>query len=405
MKKTTEDLFKIPDFRKLIFSQILNSLATIFLQVTVMVEVYTRTNSVFGASAVIGVMSLSSFASGMIASRIISNYRLKGILHITGLLRAVITLLIGFFLIIDQSFTYVLLYLMLIIYSFVSAWYQPARFAILPLMVAKGQYIKANSILITIQQTLMTVGWALGGVLVLLVPLFYLIVFISLLFAFAGLAAKLISVNEVMDGVKRKNTQAWKKVWSIPVVRSITLMETLEGMANAIWTSALLLSFTFVVLNQEADVWGYLNATYFIGAILGSLIVIWKSKMLEKKIGVMIGLSGMSMGALTLVFSMNEVVVFALLLCVLMGPMYQARDICQSAVLQSAIEERDRASVMAARMAFLTPWNGIMVMVVGLLADFVGVQTIYIVAGIIYLIASLIAFKSRALRDYTLTNQ
>ncbi|WP_147675145.1 MFS transporter [Numidum massiliense] len=90
-------------------------------------------------------------------------------------------------------------------------------------------------------------------------------------------------------------------------------MNTFEGMANTVWTSALLLSFTTVVLNQGSDVWGFINAAYFIGAIVGSIVVTSKSQILEQRIGVMIGLSGLSMGVLTVLFAVNHTVIVALL--------------------------------------------------------------------------------------------
>lgn len=399
MKRERNILLKSREYRKLIYSQLFNSLGQILLQVTVMVEVYTRTNSAFGAATVVGVMSIASFISGLIASNIINQYKLKQIMHVSGWLRAALTILIGITLLYSTNYSISILYVILIFYSFITAWYQPARFALLPLTVGKEYYVKANGLLVMIQQTLMTVGWAIGGILNVLFPFTYIVAAITLLFILSGLTAACINVHEKLD--KHKKQAAWKKVWTIPIVRSITIMETFEGMANAIWTSALLLSFTHVVLGQGAETWGFINSAYFTGAIIGGVVVTWKSQILEQRIGIMIGLSGLSMGTLTLIFSLNDYVLITLLLCIMMGPMYQARDICQTALLQDVIPEKQRANIMAARSAFLTPWNGIMVMVAGFLADLVGVQLIYILAGILYLLASLIAFQQKSLRDYT----
>ncbi|PSL43236.1 hypothetical protein B0H94_11160 [Salsuginibacillus halophilus] len=369
-----------------------------------MVEVYNATSSVFGAATVIGVMSLSTFVSGMVASLIINNYKLTQVIHVAGWFRAVFVLIIGGLLLHITPVTLLFLYITLMMYAFVTAWYQPARFALLPLIVSKEDYVKGNGLLVMIQQTLMTAGWAIGGVLNVLVSFPYLIIFTALAFITSGVLATAIRTNERLEK-KSVKKHAWKKVWQIPVVRNITLMETFEGMANAIWTSALLLSFTHVILNQGADVWGFINAAYFTGAILGSVLVTWQAKLLEFRIGIMIGLSGVSMGLLTLLFSMNDIVLLALLLCVLMGPMYQARDICQTSILQDAIPADERPNVMAARSAFLKPWNGLMVMAVGGLADIAGVQTIYIAAGLLYLLSACIAFQSKALRNYEIQTE
>jgi MFS family permease len=395
-------LWKQPNFLKLWASQTLNSFAQILLSVVVMLEVYRLTESVAGAASVFAFMSLSSFVSSLIVSRIIDNYQMKRIMQLVGWLRGILVIAIGVFLSIENTAGLILLFLLLSLYSFVGAWYQPARFAILPLLIPRDQYIKANGTLVMIQQLFMVAGWGMGGILAALVPFPVIIVVIAIAFTISGTLVYLINIVEEDISVKKmKNrTPAWKEVGRIPVVRGITIMETLEGVSNAIWTSALLLAFTTVVLNAGEEWWGFINAGYFVGAILGSIIVTFNGKILQHKIGVMIGLSGISMGLLTILLSFTTMPLFAVLLCVLMGPMYQARDICQVALMQDAIPEDRRAGIMAARNAFLTPWNGIMVLVVGFAADIFSVQTIYLLAGIVYFAASLIAFKQKSLRDY-----
>ncbi|MBP3039917.1 hypothetical protein J9303_10500 [Bacillaceae bacterium Marseille-Q3522] len=88
-----------------------------------------------------------------------------------------------------------------------------------------------------------------------------------------------------------------------------------------------------------------------------------------------------------------------------MGPMYQARDICQVALLQDAIPSERRAGIMAARNAFLTPWYGITVFIAGFFADLIGVQTVYFIAGLLYLFAALIAFQQKSLRNYSFSSE
>ncbi|WP_051314588.1 MFS transporter [Alteribacter aurantiacus] len=402
MVSNSYQLWKQPNFLKLWSSQTLNSFAEILLRVVVMLEVYRLTNSVLGAASVFAFMSLSSFISSLIVSRIIDNYSMKKILFSVGWLRGILVIAIGGFIYIENTVGLTLLFLAISLYSFAGAWYQPARFAILPLIIPREQYIKANGTLVMIQQLLMVAGWGLGGVLAAFIWYPIIISVIAVAYVVSGLFVYLIKVEEKNLSVKKntKRIPAWKEVWRIPVVRGITMMETIEGISNAIWTSALLLAFATVVLNAGEEWWGFLNAGYFVGAILGSIIVTFNAKILENKIGIMIGLSGVSMGVLTIIFSFTTVPIIAVLLCVLMGPMYQARDICQVALLQDAIPEERRAGIMAARSAFLTPWNGIMVLIVGFAADVFSVQMVYLIAGILYFMGSLLAFQQTSLRNY-----
>ncbi|MGN7300400.1 MFS transporter [Ferdinandcohnia sp. SAFN-114] len=395
-------LWKQPNFLKLWFSQSFNSISHILLQVVVMVQVYQKTNSAAGSASVLALMSLSLFISGLFAAKYIDHFSMKSIIYIAGWTRAILTVLIGLFLFVEQPWGLVGLFLSLVCLSFINAWYQPARFALLPLIITSDLYIKANATLVTIQQLLMTAGWGISGFLVVYVEIPILIFIVCILHILSGLLVKLIKIENQHLNLKKtkKKRSAWKEVWSIPVVRGITIMNIIESFSNAIWTSALLLSFATLVLKEGEVWWGLLNAGYFLGAIIGSITVTLNSKILSSRIGIMIGLSGLSMGLFTILFSLNTLPFIAVILTILMGPLYQARSICQVSLLQISIPENKRASIMAARNSFLTPLSGITVLLVGFMADLFGIQTTYFIAGVLYLLASLVAFQQKSLRNY-----
>lgn len=397
-----KSLWKQSNFIKLWFSQSFNSLAHILLQVVVMVQVYQKTNSTIGSAMVLALMSFSLFISGMFAAKFIKNFYLKSIIYAAGLSRGLLTVFIGYFLYMDNTPGMVGLFLSLALISFINAWYQPARFALLPLMISPKSYITANGTLVMIQQLLMTAGWGVSGFLVTFINLLFLIMVVCILYILSGLLVKFIKINESKAKPEKaqKKESAWKEVWNIPAVRGITIMNIVESISDAIWTSALLLSFSTVVLMAGEYWWGMLNAGYFIGAIIGSVIVTLNSKLLTGRIGIIIGLSGFTMGIFTILFSLNTLPLVAVILTILMGPTYQARDICQVSLLQDAIPESRRASVMAARNSFLTPLSGLAVLLVGYLADLFGIQTIYFCAGVFYIIAALFAIQQKNLRSY-----
>lgn len=68
----------------------------------------------------------------------------------------------------------------------------------------------------------------------------------------------------------------------IPIVRNITLMDMIEALAGSVWSSAILLAFTVAVLHETEMWWGIFNASYFIGAIVGSVIAIRFSAFLSR---------------------------------------------------------------------------------------------------------------------------
>ena len=398
-------IWRQPNFIKLWFSQTLNSLAHILLQVVVMVQVYQRTHSALGSAAVLALMSLSLFISGLFAAKYIDRFSMRSIIHFSGWCRALLTIIIGFFLYQNSTAGLIGLFVGIAFYSFINAWYQPARFALLPLIIPSHQYIRANGTLVMVQQLFMTAGWGIGGFLVVYVSLPVMVGMLSIFYILSGSLAYSIKLAEEKPAAKKKPVSAWKEVWAIPVVKGITIMNIIEGISHPIWTSALLLAFSTTVLKAGETWWGLLNAGYFMGAILGSIMVTFISGLMTKRSGIVVGMSGLSMGVFTILFSVNTLPLAAVLLCIAMGPLYQARDICQVAILQEAIPAERRANVMAARNTFLTPWNGLTVLFIGYLADVFGIQNTYLLAGVLYLLASIIALQQRTLRHYRINKK
>lgn len=314
-------------------------------------------------------------------------------------IRVLLVLVMGGLFTQQTSVTLAGIYVTLWIQAVCTSWYQPARFALLPLVISKHHVVKANGAVSLIHQVWMTAGWAVGGLLSVSVPFTVMIASVAGGFFLSGTLVGTISMKK-KSPVSTKVESAWKDVWKLPVVRSITLMDASEALANTIWTSALLLAFTYHVLQEGNQWWGFLNAAYFIGAIIGGLIAVHQSRIMEKNIAGVIALSSLSMGGLTLLLSVVPIPVFALLLCILMGPVYQIRDVCQISVLQDVIPSDKRAGVMAARGALLHPWSALAVLLMGWLADWIGVHFVFFLAAGLYALTALLVILRPELRNY-----
>lgn len=387
-------------FVKLWSSESLHSLSDILVQVVVIVQVYRMTDSILGAATVPAVTALGSLVGGMTASFWIHHFSLVKVMRNVSWIRVLLVLVMGGLFTQQTSVALAGIYVTLWIQAVCTSWYQPARFALLPLVVSKYHVVKANGAVSLIHQIWMTAGWAVGGLLSVWVPFTVIIALVAGGFFLSGILVGTISPKKKSPVSAAKVESAWKDVWRLPVVRSITLMDASEALANTIWTSALLLGFTYHVLQEGNQWWGFLNAAYFIGAIMGGLIAVYQSRIMEKNIAGVIALSSLSMGGLTLLLTVVPVPVFALLLCILMGPMYQIRDVCQISVLQDVIPSDKRAGVMAARGALLHPWSALAILLMGWLADWLGVRFVFFLAAGLYALTALLVILQSELRNY-----
>ncbi|MCY7900410.1 MFS transporter [Bacillus inaquosorum] len=387
----------------LLLSQSLQSLAGVLVTIVLMVRVYQMTDSVFLAGLVLSFMSFASIAASFCISPVLRNLGFKKVLVFANLQRAVFTILMAYSVSHHGQVFFWITLLFVFCFSFAGAFFQPARFALLPIIVPKEQYVKANGVISLSNQLFLTAGWGLGGLLTYAVP-FELVVGAAIcLFVLSGVSISLLHINEEETDEKAETASArsiWKDLMIIPVVRDITVMDMIEALAGSVWSSAILLAFTAAVLHETEVWWGMFNASYFIGAIVGSIIAIRFSVFFEQNMGYAIMFSSLVMSVLTLLFSFSPIPLLCALTCAAMGPFYQVRDICQETVLQEAIPEQKRIGIMAAKNAILTPWSGITYSIMGLVADAAGAKMAFITAGVLYGMTFLIALAQPRLLHY-----
>ncbi|MER0468364.1 MFS transporter [Bacillus cabrialesii subsp. cabrialesii] len=392
----------------LLLSQSLQSLAGVLVTIVLMVRVYQMTDSVFLAGLVLSFMSFASIAASFCISPVLRNLGFKKVLAFANLLRAVFTILMAYSVSHNGQVYFWVTLLFVFCFSFAGAFFQPARFALLPIIVPKEQYVKANGVISLSNQLFLTAGWGLGGMLTYAVP-FELVVGAAIcLFVLSGTSISVLLVNEKETEGTVETASArsiWKDLMIIPVVRDITVMDMIEALAGSVWSSAILLAFTAAVLRESEVWWGMFNASYFIGAIVGSVIAIRFSAFFEQNMGYAIVFSSLVMSALTLLFSFSPIPFLCALACAAMGPFYQVRDICQETMLQEVIPEQMRIGIMAAKNAMLTPWSGITYSIMGIVADAAGAKTAFLAAAALYGMTFLIALAQPRLLHYKRENR
>ncbi|MEB2280126.1 MFS transporter [Lysinibacillus xylanilyticus] len=388
-------------------SQTLQTVGAILVSVVIMVEVYKLTNSVIGPSIILTIMTLGSLLGGLSASFYIWRYELKKIINLFGWTRAVTSIILGLLIYFQPPFYFIIICFILIFQNVVGAWYAPARFSLVSQIIHREQYVKASGAIITVNQTVLAAGWAFGGILTTLFPFYLMIIIISICFLLSGFLVRLIDFEEeVLKQIKKQKKQlAWKLLFQNKVVLNITCMDILEGLANAIWSSAILLAFTNIVLKQNEAWWGFINAGYFIGAILGGLFSILISDKIKNHLGKMIALGAFSMFLTTLFFSLTTNPYLSVILCILMGPLYQIRDISQSTIFQDVLPKEERASIMAANHTIISSWTIFTYVIMGYLVELIGVQKVYIFASFIYLLTTFLVLSLPKIRKYKISNE
>ena len=253
----------------------------------------------------------------------------------------------------------------------------------------------------------MAVSFAVGGWLVLAVPLDQIAIGIMILFGVAILAASMLQVERRKERGKAEKDETvwqafiagWNYLKSHPIARPLTIMETIEHVPHGIWTGALMLVFVINALGGDTAEWGYQVTGYFSGMIVGSFAAMWMGDALSKIPGRIIVWTAVLVGFLTFAFASSPNIWVAIGVAFVFGPPFAVRDVAQDALLQGTVDENQLGRVYATREML----RNIVFIISGLffawLSDFFPIRTIYYIGGFLYLVTAIYAVTNKPLRE------
>ncbi|MBD3860722.1 MFS transporter [Bacillus sp. 28A-2] len=380
-------------------SKSLLMLSDILFVMTITFVIYQDTQSVAYAAVFPLIRTLCQLLAGLISPVLSDRFQVGPLLKWVPLLRLgmliVFTAQFHFF---QQHMVWLFGALMLI--SITGGFISPLLQAIMPILVPANQLVKANSTASIFHQMVQIAGYSFTGMLVLLIGPFYLLgitcLMIVLSYLFFIPIFPLLKQEDVNRKVNKMSSfkDGWTIIWKNKTVRTLTFMDVCENIAGAVWIGAITLAFVTHDLKQGEEWWGFINAAYYTGAIIGGLLAAWMSRLIQKQLLLFMAAGSFIYAMLTIVFALNSLPWLALLLCILMGPAYQIRDVSQQTILQTETPIHDLSKVYAAHYVLSSVSVGLSIFFVGLIADAFGARFVYLLGGLFVLICSSIAITT-----------
>lgn len=370
----------------------------LFLMIITLV-IYQDTQSVAYAAVFPLIRTLCQLLAGLISPVLTAHFQADRLLKWVPLFRiAMLVMFTTQFHFFQQHLVW--LFSAFILISITGGFISPLLQAIMPILVPANQLVKANSTASVFYQSVQIAGYSFTGMLVLLIGPFYLMwascfmIVLSYLFILP-----VLSLLKQEDTVQKADTMnrfkdGWKMIWTNKTVRTLTFMDVCENIAGALWVGPVTLAFVTLVLKQGEEWWGFINAAYYIGAIIGGLLAAWLSRFIQKQLLLFMAAGSFIYAVLTILFSLNSLPWLALLLCILMGPAYQIRDVSQQTILQTETPVHDLSKVYSAQYVLSSISVSLSIFFVGLIADAFGTRFVYLLGGLFVLVCSGIAILS-----------
>ncbi len=401
-------LLKNRNFALLWTAVLISGVGDVLYTVGIMVTIFQTSGSALQTAGVMAATLLPIFLLSPVAGAIVDRHSRRAVMVTADLVRAALVTLLLIFAQGDRLNLW-LIYLVVAGLGAMTAFYTPARMAILPAIVRRDELARANGVMSGTVQGTQAFGYILGGFLVVWVSLQALIL-LDLL-TFLASAALISAVHLGVTERERRTQQApdvplWQSVKDgarylrhHELARTLVTMEWLEHVPHGVWTSALMLVFVEQALNAEAQVWGLQNGAFYTGVMLGAVLATAVSGIIMRWPGRIIIINAFLMGLLTIVYAQTASVTVTIVISIMYGPTFALRDVAQNTLLQTSVDEDKLGRVYSLREM---GWN-VVFLLSGLtyaaLVDVgVPIRAIYMLAAAGYLLTAVYALSSRALR-------
>lgn len=187
--------------------------------------------------------------------------------------------------------------------------------------------------------------------------------------------------------------------------RRLMILELVESFPNAVWTSAFLLAYTVQVLRVGEAWWGFQGSAFMVGSILGRMLVTVLSRRFSHQLGRTIGISSAIIGGIALAYAGVPVPIIAVALSWIDGVVFNVRYVVEQSMIQGSVESHFLARVFAVQGLLLSVMSILSTVGMSYLADRIGVQAVYVVAGAGYFVVFAIAMGSKVFWRYVLPTE
>ena len=387
------------NFHLLLAGQSLANTGDIVYIVSVIYAIFELTGSATAAAFVPFTITGAMFVSNTLTPLLMQRINLKWLLAFSQFGKTGLLVVLALLLPQLSIANYVLLFVVLALIALLDGCANPVTRSLIPAYVENGLLLKANGIIESVTQGIQTAMWFIGSSLLIWLAADELLWLTAGLFGVSSLLLSLLKSVDLQptnqQGRWQQITKGWQTVSTTPVLKRIAWMDILETIAGTVWIAAILYVFVSDALLVTEKWWGFINGSFFLGLIGGSLICLRFAESIEKKLGTFIFAGAFLSSVVTMLFGLNSVPLLALALSFLVGIFGQLKNIPQQTVIQTSVPRIQLPTVFTTLGAIGTGTFGLASLLMGVLADAFGIRTVFVIAGLLLAAASLIAFKGR----------
>lgn len=391
-------------FYALLVSQTTTNLGFALYTMVVVLHLFDKTGSTTLAAVVTLVSVISRMLSTIYLPTISDKFKPPQLLMYSQLSQLIfLFVLYGSFLQEINTINIIIIFILLGLISFFNGFFSPVKSSMVRSIVSESHRVKANSLISSVDQTFLFAGWTFGGVLLAFLgkqtTLFITICLIIIsIFSLSLVKVRMASEVQSQEGIITRIAVGWKYLFKHKGLRILIIMDLMEAWVGTIWIGAVTLTYVQDALGKGETWWGYINGGYYLGTILGGILVYHFSNNLRGRLTTFMLIGSATFGILTLAYGFVSEPFIALLLVLLMGPSYQMRDLAQETMFQNSADEGTLTKILSAKSTLVQLIFIVSILGIGALTDLIGVRLIYVLSGSLLIFSSLFGFINLQLR-------
>lgn len=265
-----------PQFRYLWLAQVVSLFGDWFGTIATVVLITRYTDSGVAVGTLFVLRALPLFILGPVAGVFADRFDRKKVLIVSDLLRFVIVL--GYLLVRDGSLLW-LIYVLTVLQFSISAFFEPARNALLPNLVDKEELLIANTLSSATWSAMLAFGAAIGGAVTGLFGTDTAIILDALTFLLSAAFVLQISIDarpardeSEIGGGWMEMIDGFRYVLDRPRIGVVTLVKGISQVGTADIMIALYAAQVFIIGEDGAITLGALYASFGVGAIVGPVV-------------------------------------------------------------------------------------------------------------------------------------
>ncbi|MCG7420524.1 MFS transporter [Macrococcoides goetzii] len=385
-------------YYNILLIQLSFSAGFIFYNVSITYFIYQLTQSTFLASLTTFLNLIAKMISKFFIQKFTQKYTIKQILLINTSAQMIFLLLMLVFM---NLKVLLIIYILTTLISFFNGMFYPLKNTLIKNVFDENEVAKVIAGISSFDQAIMFSGYIVAGWILAMTNVVFVMSFTLVCFIIALINITMIPIDkkdliELQHRTTTSIVEGYRLLFSFPVLRQLTFIEFIEALIGIIWIGAIQLAFIQEFLNEDTSWWGYFNAAYFAGTMIGA-IVIYKFKKLSTLNLYTIIICQIVYVITVIIFGTIKIPVISVLLIFIMGLVFQTKDILQETLIISKIPKEHITLLTAFKSTIIEFGYLLSIILIGVYAEVVPIQWVYITSGIVYMICIYLMLKLKRL--------